>query len=96
MQMADVGWEKAKAETIDNSFAETGSSKRKQADALLDIDDLFKDLQHQLDKVASHTFEFSLNGATAKDVVSVNDIFNTIELIKNDEEIISDVLEEEN
>ena len=95
MQMLDVAWGKVKAETIGNCFAKAGISEKKQADALLDADDPFKDLQDQLDKLAVHTSEFFPEGTTAKDIVSMDDFVNTTEPIMNDE-IISDVLDEEN
>ena len=96
MPMLDVAWGKVKAETIGNCFAKAGISEKKQADALLDADDPFKDLQDQLDKLAVHTSEFFPEGTTAKDVVSMDDFVNTTEPIMNDEEIISNVLDEEN
>ena len=81
---------KVKTETTCNSFAKAGISEKKCADALLD--DPFKDLKDQLEKLTVHTFEFLPPGTMAKDVVSMDVFVNTSEAIINDEEIISDVL----
>lgn len=94
--MLDVTQRKAKAETIGNCFAESEISKKKQDDALLDADDRFKDLQDQLDKLASHTSELFLGVTTVKGVLSMKDFVSTTEPIMNDEEIMSEVLNEEN
>lgn len=94
--MLDVAQRKAKAETIGNCFAESEISKKKQDDALLDADDRFKDLQDQLDKLASHTSELFLGVTTVKGVLSMKDFVSTTEPIMNDEEIMSEVLNEEN
>ena len=50
----------------------------------------------QLDKLVRHTSEFFLEWTTGKDLVSMVDFVNTIELMMNDEEIISNMLDEEN
>ena len=50
----------------------------------------------QLDKLERHTSEFFLDWTTGKDLVSMGDFVNTIEPMMNDEEIISDVLDDEN
>ena len=42
VQILDVAWGKVKAETIYNSSAKAGISKKKQANAVLDADDPFK------------------------------------------------------
>ena len=94
--MLDVAQRKSKAETIGNCFAESVISKKKQDDALLDADDRFKDLQDQLDKLASHTSELFLGVTTVKGVLSMKDFVNTTEPIMNDEKIMSEVLNEEN
>lgn len=94
--MLDVAQRKAKAESIGNYFAESVISKKKQDDALLDADDRFKDLQDQLDKLASHTSELFLGVTTVKGVLSMKDFVNTTEPIMNDEKIMSEVLNEEN
>lgn len=94
--MLDVAQRKGKAESIGNYFAESVISKKKQDDALLDADDRFKDLQDQLDKLASHTSELFLGVTTVKGVLSMKDFVNTTEPIMNDEKIMSEVLNEEN
>ena len=94
--MLDVAQRKPKAETIGNCFAESEISKKKQDDALLDADDRFKDLQDQSDKLASHTSELFLGVTTVKGVLSMKDFVSTTEPIMNDEEIMSEVLNEEN
>ena len=94
--MLDVAQRKAKAESIGNYFAESVISKKKQDDALLDADDRFKDLQDQLDKLASHTSELFLGVTTVKGVLSMKDFVSTTQPIMNDEEIMSEVLNEEN
>lgn len=63
---------------------------------MLDADDRFKDLQDQLDKLASLTSELFLGVITVKGVLSMKDFVNTTEPIMNDEEIMSEVLNEEN
>ena len=63
---------------------------------MLDADDRFKDLQDQLDKLASHTSELFLGVTTVKGVLSMKDFVNTTEPIMNDEKIMSEVLNEEN
>ena len=85
-----------KAEIISKCFDEADTLKIKQTDAILDADDLLKGLQDQLDKLAVHTSEIFPKGKTAKDVVSMADFVNTTEPIRNDEEIISNALVEEN
>lgn len=72
-------WGKVKAETICNYLAKAVISKKKQAEALLDVDGSFKDLQYQLYKHSVHTSEFFLEGTISKDVVSMNDLCNTSE-----------------
>ena len=94
--MLDVAQRKAKAETIGNCFAESVISKKKQVDALLAADDRFRDLQDQLDKLASHTSEHFLGVTTVKGALSMKDFVNTTEPITNDEQIMSEVLNEEN
>lgn len=63
---------------------------------MLDADDRFKDLQDQLDKLASHTSELFFGVTTVKGVLSMKAFVNTTEPTMNDEEIMSEVLNEEN
>ena len=55
-----------------------------------------KNLQDQADKLAFLLSELFPEGAIAKDVVSVDDFFDTTESIKNDKDIISGMLNEKN
>ena len=71
MQMLDVACGKMKTKTVCKYFAKAGISEKKCADALLDANDPFEDLNDQLEKLAVHTSEFFPEGTTAKDVVSM-------------------------
>ena len=94
--MLDVVLWKLKTKTIFNCFTKARLSEKKCADNLLDVDDLFKDLKDQLERLAVYTSEFFPEGTIAKDVMSMDDFVNTTMSIMNDEEIISDMLGEEN
>ena len=52
IQMLDVAWEKVTIKTVVNCFEEAVILKEKQSKALVDVDEPFKDLQEQLDKLA--------------------------------------------
>ena len=73
MQMLGLACGKFTTKTVGNCFEKAGISKEKQYEALLNADDPFKDLQEQLDKLAVYNLEFFLQGATANDIVSVDD-----------------------
>ena len=64
-------------------------------DSVLDVEDHFKNLQDQVDKLAFLISEFFPEGTTEKDIVSMDNFFNTSDPIMNDKEIISGVLNEE-
>ena len=55
-----------------------------------------KNLQDQADKLAFLFSELFPEGTIAKDVVSIDDFFDTTESIKNDKDIISGMLNEKN
>ena len=95
MQMLDVAWGKITSKTVVNCFEKAGISKEKQSEALLDADNLFKDLQEKLDKLAVYNPKFFPEGTTANDIVSVNDSLTSTEPIMTDDAILCDVLDEE-
>ena len=76
-------------------FEKAGISKEKQFEALLDVDNPFKDLQEQLDKLAVYNPEFFPEGTTANDIVSVDDSLTSTEPLMTDGAILCDVLDEE-
>ena len=95
IQMLEVARSKVKTKTVANCFEKAGSSKEKQFEALVDSDDPYQDLQEQLEKVALYSPKFFPEGATANDIVSVDDYITSIELLMTDEAILFNVLDEE-
>ena len=95
MQMLDLAWGKVTTKTVVNCFEKAGISKEKQSEALIDADNPFKDLQEQLDKLAMYNLEFFPEGATANDIVSVDDSLTSIESLMTDDAILCHVLDEE-
>ena len=95
MQMLDLTWGKVTTKAVANCFEKAGISKEKQSEALLDAEDLFKDLQEQLDKLTVYNPEFFPEGTAANDVVSVDDSLTSTELLMTDDAILCDVLHEE-
>ena len=73
----------------------TGISKEKQSEPLLDIDDPFKDIQEQLDKLPVYNPEFFPEGTTTNEIVSVDDSLTSTEPLMTDDAILCDVLDEE-
>ena len=95
MQMLDLAWGKVTTKTVGNYFEKAGISKGKQSEALLDADNLFEDLQEQLDKLAVYNPEFFLEGTTANDIVSVDNSLTSTEPLMTDDTMLCDVLDEE-
>ena len=91
MQMLDVAWGKVTTKTVVNCFEKAGISKEKKSKALLDAGNPFKDLLEQLDKFAIYNPKFFPYGATAIDIVSVDDCFTSIEPLMVDDAILCDV-----
>ena len=95
MRMLDVAWGKVTKETVVNCFAKAGISKENQVESLSEADDLFKDLQEQLDKLAAHAPEFFPEGTTAADVASADDSVINTEPVMTDDEILFDMLDQD-
>ena len=73
IQILDIAWCKVTAQTVGNCFAKAEISKEKLAEALLDTDNPFKDLQDWLDKLADRCPKFFPEGATKNNILSVDD-----------------------
>ena len=95
IQMFDVAWGKVRTKSIVNCIGKAVISKEKQSKALLDVDDPFKDLQEQLNKLVVYNAKFFLEGTTANDIVSVDDSLTSTEPLMTDDAILCDVLDEE-
>ena len=95
MQMLNLAWGKVTTKSVVNCFEKAGISNEKLSDALLDADDLFKDIHEQLDKLAVYNPEFFPEGTTANDIVSVDDSLTSHETLMTDDAILYDVLDGE-
>ena len=80
---------------LDKRFELSSDDQNDWNDSVLDVEDHFKNLQDHVDKLAFLISEFFPEGTTEKDIVSMDNFFNTSDPIMNDEEIISGVLNEE-
>ena len=89
--MLDLAWEKVKAITIVNCFKKAGISEEQQHAALIENDDLFKDLQELEARLAVCAPEVFPDGTTAEDVLSADENLFNAEPLTTDEEIIESI-----
>ena len=96
--MLDVAWGKVAIKTVVNCFEKAGISKEKQSEALLDAGDLLKISRNNWISLLHITYynpKFFPEGATANDIVSVDDSLTSTEPLMTDGAILYNVLYEE-
>ena len=91
VKMLDLAWEKVKAITIVNCFKKAGIPEEQQDTALIENDDLFKDLQELEARLAVCAPKVFPDGSAAEDVLSVDENFFNAEPLTTDEEIIESI-----